>query len=463
VLARAEQWWQRLDEVQRERAALDDAIALQTRTLGSLEDQHRAAEHALARWHEEWVELTAELGVADTLTPAELSDHFAHLQRCAQLTRDDASLAARLHGMDEDTQRFAADAQALCARVAPELAARDAEAAVSELHTRLRQQLKVKERLDALAEQADAARREHEAATADQRVAAGTIEELCREAGGVLPDALEELERRAARHQQIRGELEEVERSLARQGDGEAPQALAQAAHGVNPDDIAAELQALVHRMDEELEPRRRELAERKINAARDFDDMQGGDSAAERAERAQQLLAAIETSARDYQRLRLAATVLRGQIEQFRARNRDPMLAAAGSYLATLSGGAFTAVETDFDDRDQSVLCAVRAGGERLRVEALSTGTRDQLYLALRLAALDNYLSGDAEPLPFVVDDILVQFDDARTRATLQALAAFSRRTQVLLFTHHAQVAEDARALADAGGGVYVHELAAP
>jgi uncharacterized protein YhaN len=153
---------------------------------------------------------------------------------------------------------------------------------------------------------------------------------------------------------------------------------------------------------------------------------------------------------------------LLREQIERLRRDHSDPILSRAGAYLDTLTVGRYAAVQTEFDAADQAVLCAVRSTGEALPVEALSDGARDQLYLALRLATLEHQLRS-AEPLPFVVDDILVQFDDARTRATLQALAAFSRRTQVLLFTHHAQVAEDARALADAGGGVYVHELAAP
>ena len=55
-----------------------------------------------------------------------------------------------------------------------------------------------------------------------------------------------------------------------------------------------------------------------------------------------------------------------------------------------------------------------------------MSLGTADQLYLALRLATLEAYLDR-REPLPLVVDDILIQFDNARTSATLSALAALA------------------------------------
>jgi uncharacterized protein YhaN len=79
--------------------------------------------------------------------------------------------------------------------------------------------------------------------------------------------------------------------------------------------------------------------------------------------------------------------------------------------------------------------------------VEGLSDGTRDQLYLALRLATIERF-AVHAEPLPLVLDDAFVHFDDARARAALTALADLAPRAQVLFFTHHERlvaIAEDA------------------
>jgi uncharacterized protein YhaN len=84
-----------------------------------------------------------------------------------------------------------------------------------------------------------------------------------------------------------------------------------------------------------------------------------------------------------------------------------------------------------------------------------MSDGTRDQLYLALRLASLE-YRLEKSEPMPFIVDDILVNFDEDRTRAALQAMARLGEKNQVLLFSHHRQVADAVREL-DLG---QVHEL---
>ncbi len=60
---------------------------------------------------------------------------------------------------------------------------------------------------------------------------------------------------------------------------------------------------------------------------------------------------------------------------------------------------------------------------------------------------------------MPFIVDDILVNFDDDRSRATLKALAKLSAKNQVILFTHHRQIVEAVKTI-KSGGEVHVHEL---
>ena len=78
-------------------------------------------------------------------------------------------------------------------------------------------------------------------------------------------------------------------------------------------------------------------------------------------------------------------------------------------------------------------------------RVAGLSDGTRDQLYLALRLASIEYRLSHEVS-LPLIVDDVLVNFDDQRAGAALELLGDLARKTQVLFFTHHHRLLELAR-----------------
>ncbi len=59
---------------------------------------------------------------------------------------------------------------------------------------------------------------------------------------------------------------------------------------------------------------------------------------------------------------------------------------------------------------------------------------------MALRLASLEAEFA-TREPLPFIVDDVLIKFDDDRAIAALKVLGQLAKKTQVVLFTHHKHV----------------------
>jgi uncharacterized protein YhaN len=75
-----------------------------------------------------------------------------------------------------------------------------------------------------------------------------------------------------------------------------------------------------------------------------------------------------------------------------------------------------------------------------------MSDGTADQLFLALRLAALEQSFEAGIT-LPFLADDLFINFDDRRAHAGFMVLGEIARKTQVLFFTHHAHL----RAIAEA------------
>ena len=183
------------------------------------------------------------------------------------------------------------------------------------------------------------------------------------------------------------------------------------------------------------------------------------GGAAAEAADRAQGLLAELGSDVEEYARLRLASAVLNRTIERYREKNQGPVLERASRLFAKLTVGSFAGLRADYNEQGEPVLVGVRAaGGKPVGVGAMSDGTADQLYLALRLASLETYLD-EKEPVPFIVDDILIKFDNERSAATLEALAELSRRTQVIFFTHHEHLLELAqRRLAP--GDFFVHRL---
>jgi uncharacterized protein YhaN len=158
------------------------------------------------------------------------------------------------------------------------------------------------------------------------------------------------------------------------------------------------------------------------------------------------------------YLRLQIAALILEQCIEDYRKKNQAPVLARAGELFSKLTLGSYANLRDELDDSGKPILLGVRPSDAEVSVGGMSDGTRDQLYLALRLATLEQHLR-KGEPMPFVVDDILIGFDDNRTRICLEVLAELAAGTQVLLFTHHLMVLELAGEL-EAQAGIYNHEL---
>ena len=172
----------------------------------------------------------------------------------------------------------------------------------------------------------------------------------------------------------------------------------------------------------------------------------------------AQAALAKVRRLAERYLRLRLGTQLLKKEIERYRQENQDPILRLASRYFSELTLGAFPDLRSDIDDSGNPILVGVCQDGRTKTVEGMSSGTRDQLYLALRLATLEWRLEKH-EPMPFIADDILINFDDHRSTATLKALAELARKNQVILFTHHRQIVEAVEALGR-DGHIVVHPL---
>jgi uncharacterized protein YhaN len=148
---------------------------------------------------------------------------------------------------------------------------------------------------------------------------------------------------------------------------------------------------------------------------------------------------AAVRVSMAPWMRSKLAHALLDEALKRFRERAQGPMLLAASRYFMRMTDGHFVRLVSDDSDA-RPVLVAQRANGSQVRVEGLSEGTRDQLYLALRLAALEIRREAGYD-LPVVLDDVLMTSDDGRAALALRAISEFSKGHQVILFTHHAHL----------------------
>ena len=156
--------------------------------------------------------------------------------------------------------------------------------------------------------------------------------------------------------------------------------------------------------------------------------------------------LARVRDGAERWCRLKIAETVLQREIERYRQEHQGPLLAMTSTLFSRLTRGAFAGVKAGFTEDDRPCLRCVRGeSGVDVDVTGLSDGTRDQLYLSLRLASLLRRAEA-SEPMPLVLDDVLIHFDDDRASAALSVLGEVSKKMQILFFTHHARLVELAR-----------------
>ena len=416
------------------------------------------ARRNLEEWRAAWEEALDVLGLPGSASPAEAADYVETVQECLAKLHEESELRKRLKGIDRDGQTFENRVRELAALIVPGEARLDAALAVAQMKGLLGQ---------AVREHAVWSRQEEEIAILD-RQALDVREELriLEKGMGALrvqsrcddDECMTLAQRRFADYAQVRSKLDEVESNLAAIAEGGTLDDLEALAAGQDSDALPGKIAALRMELEEEIEPRIRPLAEKVGQEKNELARMNGDDAAARIAEEMQEVLARISRMTDRYIRLRLASRVLRAEIERFRAANQGPLLAIASGLFAKLTLGSFAGLRADIDEADRPVLIGVREGGLQVKVEGMSSGTRDQLYLALRLASLE-LRSKTTEPMPFIVDDILINFDEERSHATLEVFAAMAESTQIIMFTHQGHIAELARSL-DKEGRVFVHRL---
>ncbi|HLO02658.1 MAG TPA: AAA family ATPase [Symbiobacteriaceae bacterium] len=126
-----------------------------------------------------------------------------------------------------------------------------------------------------------------------------------------------------------------------------------------------------------------------------------------------------------------LAQQVL-GDVAEEMHREFAPRLARAmGALVEQLTGGRYNQVRVD-----ESLDLRTIGPAERIvSVGALSAGTIDQFYLGLRIALLD-MVAAEGEPIPLLLDDPFVSYDDERVRHALALLGEWAKERQILLLT---------------------------
>ncbi|SMF15805.1 Uncharacterized protein YhaN [Paenibacillus barengoltzii] len=132
------------------------------------------------------------------------------------------------------------------------------------------------------------------------------------------------------------------------------------------------------------------------------------------------------------------------GRARRVYEEERQPaVLRAASGYFAEMTGGTYRRIVMKIGTQE---LMAEHAELGPLESARLSRGTAEQLYLSMRLA-LSEAVSG-SHPLPLLLDDLFVNFDEGRLVGALSVLRKVADRQQLIMMTCHEHVVRHVQTL---------------
>ena len=352
-------------------------------------------------------------------------------------------LTHRIAAMKRDRDTFGSAVSAVAANL-PEESTGDAAEICRQLERRLRTARDKEAELKGFKDQLKPQVERRNRANDKLRRSQAALEALSAQAGCTHADQLPEIERKSTEKQAALAAREKIEMRVREDGGGRDFAALFAECEDVPADQVPAELLNLKADR-EDTEARVEKLMADRAALQAEFDILLGQSQAADFMQEAATVEAEIAEAAEAYVDLTVQETLLRAAIDIYRDRNQGPILLRAKHLFAELTDCAYTGLRADINERGETILIAEDALRGSLEIDALSDGTVDALYLALRLAVVQEH-NDRHEPLPFVADDLLLNLDNKRAQAALRTLAAIAASNQVLLFTHHAHMADLAR-----------------
>ena len=434
------------EQQQQRRSELTAAVARTEAEVARLTKAQQRATDELAEWQASWSTAMSAIGCESAALPEQANDRIDKLNHLFEITRRVREAQLRVDEIDEQTLRFETDVAELTSRFLPNIVvaapggerasrvpgasarpldAMSATEATIELHAALQSAKADQTEFERLSEAMHNDTAQLVNLQQAETECVNRLDLLCQLAGVTDIAALPDKERESSELSKLGARLAELEEQLHEQTGGMSLDEFTADAESVDADELPGEIERLqtdIARLQDDRETAAVAVAELENQAA----EADGNDKAAMLDQQALGVLSSMHDEARRYMQLKLAATMLRKQIDIHRSENEDPLLERASGLFSVMTCGEFSGLRTDYEN-DQPVIVGQRESEELVPVTGMSDGTRNQLYLALRLGYVEHQLM-KYEPMPFIVDDILLHFDDARATATLRVLSELSQ-----------------------------------
>ena len=385
-------------------------------------------------WSGRWKELLGEFGFSaewDVQLAVEMLSELAN----ARIKYQSIGVTEkRIHEMSDTVTGFELQVTGLCNSFAKDLCSLPAEDASSQLNDRLTEVKQAAKQHTTLLTHHQRTKRRLESRRTQRDRLAERLESLRLDAEVASDEEFERMAVSAERRRVLSDEIESLRREVGRIAANEDQSQFETELTAADADSLALASQQSKQEL-ASVEADYTQAVEQAALAKKRVEELEQHHQANELAQKLESNRAELRDSVERWAPLVLAETMLTEAIARFDRENQPAMLRDVGSFFSKLTHGRYIGLRRRLDE--QGTLVLAQANGNDKEPHQLSTGTREQLYLAIRLAYAQHYCR-ENEPLPLVMDDVLVNCDDQRSEAALDMLIELAKDIQIIFLTCH-------------------------
>jgi uncharacterized protein YhaN len=414
----------RIQELQLERELVERDVVIQQARLDAL--------------HSEWTQWLADRKLPAHLTPDSLPELLAMAEQGQAIVRQRQRVQDRIDTLRKAICEFEQSAALLySACLPPEGIRTDALQAVQWLHRESARQMGLKEEAERVDRQLLAAEASVQEADRELASVEANIAGMLQEAQVDNEAAMEQRIRIDEHCSVLRKEAREIGIRLESGRDSESQTQLYELLRAYDEASLASLLNELKMKLAAE-EQHRTELLDRRGRLAQELDRLRSEAEHEDKGQKLRELQSKLESLSERYAILAISDTLIVQTKAVFEEEKQPDVLQRSSRYLKQMTNGAYIRIVAP---GDSPTLLAETSDRRLVDSAFLSRGTQEQLYLAMRFALCD--AASPEHPLPLLLDDLFVHFDEQRLAQTIPVLEELALTRQVLLFTCHRHVAQ--------------------
>lgn len=416
-----------------------------------------------------WEDLLRESGVNPEIKPSDFDDYLKDLKQWRKDWKSLQDRKSEITEIDNSIRIFNAKVHELAQKLEfPEDSESNATT-VKNLNQKLQNERSQKSELRNLNIQIQKKEEERNELLSNRDTTLKELDSIYQTIGAVCQETAKAQFKKIQEYQEISQKIQQIESNLELLRESESLEDWIDKAGSKSNEEYNHDISQLAEKL-EELREKRDSLLKLEATTSATLNEFKSRVTKATEIEiRNKQRLLFSKTEERmaRYIKLRLTIRILEDATQEYKKKMGDNILSLASQNMKLLTSGSIDGLKIVPTDSGYNEIVALRSmedpNSDQLRLDELSEGTRDQLFLALKLAMVQNRLEERAKsglcPLPVILDDVLVQFDDNRSQAAFKLFNQLAQKTQVIFLTHHQHL--EAVAIQALGGQKFgVHHL---